>query len=347
MTRFHLLAFGLALVAGFILMQMLSSGSLIGVLTQATIYAIFAMGVGVLIRQNGLVSFGHALFFGMAGYGIGIILHERWMPAEWAILVMLVAIALFSALIGWVIVRVPGIAFSMLTLAIGQMAYLLLSRSRGITGGADGMGIPWPSTLFGVHESTFLQPAVLFMISWVSMLGILLVLMLLFRTRFGAVTEAVRDNAERARFIGIRTTLPRVLVFMISAVVTGIAGVLSALNAGFISPESLHWSVSAIALLMAVVGGARHFAGPILGAMLYILFKDLLGDYATHSLALFGAILIAVIVFSPEGMAGLGHRLFHPRRRPAAPSRARGPQSGAACTPATAPAGMHEPPIAR
>lgn len=346
MKRFHLLAFGLALLAGFVLMQLLSSGSLIGVLTQATIYAIFALGVGVLIRQNGLVSFGHALFFGMAGYGMGVLLHERWMPAEVAIVVVLLVIALFAALIGWVIVRVPGIAFGMLTLAIGQMAYLLLSRSRGLTGGADGMGIPWPTTLFGVHESTFLQPAVLFMVSWVCMLAVLFVLMLLFQTRFGAVTEAVRDNAERARFIGIRTTLPRTLVFVVSAVVTGIAGILSALNAGFISPESLHWSVSAIALLMAVVGGTGHLVGPILGAMIYVLFKDLLGDYATHSLALFGAILIAVIVFSPDGMAGLVHRLFHRGDAQAAPARVRrAPSAEVAETSDGGPRTAHEPPI--
>ena len=94
------------------------------------------------------------------------------------------------------------------------------------------------------------------------------------------------------------------------AVVTDIAGLLSALNTGFVSPESLHWSVSAITLLMVVVGGFKRAAGPIVGAIVYFLFKDLLGDWATHSMAIFGAALIAVIVFSPDGITGALARLL-------------------------------------
>ena len=294
----------LALAGGALVMVLTTSASLLGMFTQAVIYAIFALGVGVLLRQNGLVSFGHALFFGAAGYGMGVVLTLQWMPAELALLAVLAAIGAGAFLIGLVIVRVPGIAFGMLTLAIGQMAYLLASRARGLTGGADGMGIPWPDTLFGVPQATLLQPATLFMLAWALMVAVTCALLWLLGTRFGAVTEAIRDNEERARFIGIRTTVPRALVYALSAVVTGIAGLLSSLNTGFVSPESLHWSVSAITLLMVVVGGFRHPIGPIVGAIVYFLFKDLLGEWATHSMAIFGAALIAVIVFSPDGIVG-------------------------------------------
>lgn len=294
----------LALAGGAAVMGLTTSASLLGMFTQAVIYAIFALGVGLLLKQNGLVSFGHALFFGAAGYGMGVLLELRWMPAELALLAVLAAIAIGAFLIGLVIVRVPGIAFGMLTLAIGQMAYLLASRARGMTGGADGMGIAWPDTLFGVPQSVLLQPATLFMLAWALMVAVTCVLLWLLGTRFGAVTEAIRDNEERARFIGIRTTVPRALVYALSAVVTGLAGLLSALNTGFVSPESLHWSVSAITLLMVVVGGFRHPIGPIVGAIVYFLFKDLLGEWATHSMAIFGAALIAVIVFSPDGIVG-------------------------------------------
>ncbi|RKJ96823.1 branched-chain amino acid ABC transporter permease [Alicycliphilus denitrificans] len=305
----------LALAGGALVMVLTTSASLLGMFTQAVIYAIFALGVGVLLRQNGLVSFGHALFFGAAGYGMGVVLTLQWMPAELALLAVLAAIGAGAFLIGLVIVRVPGIAFGMLTLAIGQMAYLLASRARGLTGGADGMGIPWPDTLFGVPQATLLQPATLFMLAWVLMVAVTCALLWLLGTRFGAVTEAIRDNEERARFIGIRTTVPRALVYALSAVVTGIAGLLSALNTGFVAPESLHWSASAITLLMVVVGGFKRATGPIVGAIVYFLFKDLLGEWATHSMALFGAALIAVIVFSPDGITGalakLRQRLRH------------------------------------
>jgi branched-chain amino acid transport system permease protein len=303
-----------ALVAGLAIMGLTTSSSLLGMFTQAVIYAIFALGVGVLLKQNGLVSFGHALYFGAAGYGMGVILQLQWMSAEWAMLTMLAAIGILAFLIGLVIVRVPGIAFGMLTLAIGQMAYLLAARARGITGGADGMSIHWPQTLFGVSQSTVLKPTVLFMIAWVLLVVVSFVLFWILRTRFGSITEAIRDNEERARFIGIRTTLPRASVYALSAVVTGVAGLLSSLNTGFVSPENLHWSVSAITLLMVVVGGFRNLLGPIVGAVVYFLFKDLLGEHATHSMAIFGAALIAVIVFSPDGLIGAIERVVKGRK---------------------------------
>src|SRR5690606_34102204 len=145
------------------------SAALLGTFTQALIYAMFALGVGVLLKQNGLVSFGHALYFGGAGYAIGVVLTLNWLPAEWAILAVLVAIGIAAFAVGLVIVRVPGIAFGMLTLAIGQMFYLLATRARGLTGGSDGMSVPWPRTLFGVQDTVLLKPSTLFMICWVSL----------------------------------------------------------------------------------------------------------------------------------------------------------------------------------
>ncbi|MFZ3219233.1 MAG: branched-chain amino acid ABC transporter permease [Rhodoferax sp.] len=314
----------LALLAGAVILWVTPSSSLLGMFTQAVIYAVFALGVGVLLKQNGLVSFGHALFFGGAGYSMGIILALDWMPAEWAIPVVLCGTGLAAFLIGLVIVRVPGIAFGMLTLAIGQMAYLLATRARGITGGSDGMSVNWPATLFGVSQSALLKPGTLFLLSWTLLVLVTFVLLLVLRTRFGTLTEAVRDNEERARFIGIKTTVPRAAVYAISAVVSSVAGLLSAFNSGFVSPANLHWSVSAITLLMVVVGGFKKPLGPILGAILYFLVKDLLGEYAAHSMAIFGVALIAVIVFAPNGIVGLLERLVPGQRAQGVAHRAGG-----------------------
>ena len=303
LTTLVALAFGLAVI------QLVSSGTLLSLFTQAIIYAIFAIGIGVLLRQNGMVSFGHALYFGGAGYGIGILLQVQLMPAELAIVLTLVGLTALAFVIGLVIVRVPGIAFGMLTLAIGQMAFLMASRARGVTGGADGMNIDWPATLFGLSQSVLLKPANLFLLCWSVLVLVLFALALLLRSRFGSITEAVRDNEERARFIGITTLLPRAGVYALSALVTGIAGILSALNTGFVSPENLHWSLSGMTLMMVVVGGARALWGPALGAVVYFLFKDIMGDYATHWMSIFGLALISVIVFSPHGIAGALQRL--------------------------------------
>ena len=148
-----------ALVLGAAVMTLVSSGTVLSLLTQATIYAVFAIGVGLLLRQNGMVSFGHALFFGASGYMVGMLLQAKVMPAELAIGVTLLGLLLVSFAMGLVIVRVPGVAFGMLTLAVGQMFFLTASRSRGFTGGADGMNIEWPNTLFGVSMSVLTKPA--------------------------------------------------------------------------------------------------------------------------------------------------------------------------------------------
>jgi branched-chain amino acid transport system permease protein len=303
-----------ALALGVAANVVVTSGTVLSLLTQAIVYAVFAIGVGVLLRQNGMVSFGHALFFGSSGYMVGLILQMHAMPAELAIVLTLAGLALLAFLMGLVMVRVPGVAFGMLTLAVGQMAFLMASRSRGLTGGADGMNIDWPATLFGVPMSLLLKPANMFLLSWFTLVLVLALLSGLLATRFGGITEAVRDNEERARFIGIRTVVPRAAVYALSAVITAAAGLLSALNTGFVSPENLHWSLSGVALMMVVVGGYKSLWGPALGAVVYFLAKDLLGDYANHWMAIFGVALITVIVFSPNGIAGALTRLVRSRK---------------------------------
>jgi branched-chain amino acid transport system permease protein len=299
-----LLASLVALLFGVGVVSVVTSGTLLSLFTQAIVYAVFALGIGVLLKQNGMVSFGHALYFGSAGYLLGILLQLQVASAETVILLALLIILVIGFVFGLIIVRVPGVAFGMLTLAIGQMFYLTASRARGFTGGADGMNIDWPSTLFGVSVSQILKPANMFLICWTTLIVVMFLLTWLLRGRFGAITEAVRDNEERARFIGISTLLPRASVYALSALIAGVAGVLSALNTGFVSPENLHWSLSGMTLMMVVVGGFKVLWGPALGAVVYFMFKDVLGDYATHWMTIFGVVLIGVIVFSPTGIAG-------------------------------------------
>lgn len=299
-----LLSSVLALVFGVLVMKFVSSSTILSLFTKAIVFAVFALGIGVLLKQNGMVSFGHAFYFGSAGYLLGIMLQLHLASAETLIFLTLFIITLVGLVFGLIIVRVPGVAFGMLTLAIGQMFYLTASRSRGLTGGADGMNIEWPSTLFGISVSQLLKPGVLFMICWTTLIVVIFLLACLLRSRFGAITEAVRDNEERARFIGISTLLPRAAVYALSALITGVAGVLAALNTGFVSPENLHWSLSGMTLMMVVVGGFKVLWGPALGAVVYFIFKDILGDYATHWMTIFGLVLITVIVFSPTGIAG-------------------------------------------
>jgi len=300
--------------------QAVSSETALSILTQAAIFALFATGVGVLLKQNGMVSFGHAAFFGLSAYCAAICLQETQWPAELVILVSLAATTIFAFLLALVIVRVPGIAFAMLTLAFGQLFYQLALKSRSLTGGADGISVAWPDTLFGIPTSTLLDNGIIFTISGVLLVLTLALLVCLHHSRFGQTTEAIRDNPERATFIGIRPTLPRALVFTLSAAITATAGILAAFNSGFISPDSLHWSISGTVLMMVVVGGYWNVTGPALGAAIYIVAKDLIGDLSTHWLSLFGVLLIVIVVFTDNGLSG-ALRTLAARARPTSAPR--------------------------
>lgn len=301
--------------AGVLLPQLLGSATLMSLLTQAVIYALFALGVGILLRQCGLVSFGHAAFFGAAGYLVALMMRDLELGAGSAILLTLLALAVVGFLLGLVVSRIPGIAFGMLTLAIGQTVYLSALKSRGLLGGADGLNIHWPSSIFGLDVKLFYDPASMFVISWVVMLAVIYLLDRLFRTRFGSITCAIRDNEERARFIGLHVTVPKATVYALSAVVSGLAGVLSAIYTGFISPETLHWSVSGMALIMTILGGVRCLWGPILGAIFYFFVKEYVGELTDYWMAMLGGVVILIVVFAPHGISGLITPLFKSKRR--------------------------------
>jgi branched-chain amino acid transport system permease protein len=207
--------------------------------------------------------------------------------------------------IGLVIVRVHGIAFGMLTLAVGQAVYEAATRLRGITGGNDGLSLRLPPHLFGLSLKTFQQPGGMLIVSWLVMVAVLALISVLGASRLGVLTEAIRDNEERVRFLGYRTLLPRAAMFAISAAVTAVGGVLFSLYNAFISPDTVHWTASGSALIMAILGGSGAFWGPVAGAFVYFFVKDLLSGYTAHWLSIIGMALIVTTVAFPAGLAGL------------------------------------------
>lgn len=298
---------------------LITSPLMLSLLAQASFAAIFAVGVGFLIRQNGMVSFGHAVFYGLPGYMIAILLPGGTLQAEFLIIGAVVLSGILGFVIGLVIVRVHGIAFGMLTLAIGQGLYVAITRVRGITGGHDGMNLRLPRELFGLPLRLLQQPQAMFIVSWLVLIAILVSIWFFSRSHWGRLTEGIRDNEERIRFLGYQTLLPRALVFAASAVIAAIGGVLFVVYNTFISPDAVHWTASGSALVMAILGGAGSTWGPALGAFVYFLLKHAAGEYTTHWLSIIGVALILVSVAFPTGLAGLVARWFNPVRRSAAP----------------------------
>lgn len=307
----RLLLLAAAAAVGPAIALLLPSSPLVqSLLVQATIAAIFALGIGFLIRQNGMVSFGHAAFFGLPGYLVGALLPLKLVPAELLVLggIGLTALAAFA--IGLVIVRVHGIAFGMLTLAIGQAVYEATTRLRGVTGGHDGMSLKFPRELFGLPLKVFQQPSSMLIVSWLVLVAILALLSLFAGSRHGALSEAIRDNEERARFLGYKTLVPRATVFAVSAAVAATGGALFALYNAFVSPETVHWTASGSALIMAILGGTGAPWGPVVGAFIYFFLKEAVGTVTTHWLSIIGACLILVTVALPSGLSGALAKLW-------------------------------------
>lgn len=310
------LGLAVAIAAGALLPLVVTSTLAITLLTQAVIGGILATAVGLLIRQVGVVSFGHAAFFGLAGYFIALPAKHGLWPAEVSIVLAVAAPTLLAFLLGLVIVRIPGVAFSMLTLAIGQAFHEFAVRAREVTGGEDGLAISLPKTIFGAATEIFQRPQSMFVICWITLVVILFGLRFMVRTRFGRVTTAIRENEERARFLGYQTVAPRALIFALSAFIGAVAGTLFALYNAFVSPEVLHWSLSGSALIMAIVGGTKLLWGPAFGGVVFFFFKDLAGDLTEHWPAMIGLTLILVTVALPMGIGGALVRLAS-RFRPA------------------------------
>jgi branched-chain amino acid transport system permease protein len=294
----------LATVVGLFLPAMIASTLVLTLVIQATVNAMLATSVGFLFRQNGLTSFGQAAYFGLAAYIVAVNSRFGFVSAEASIFLALVIPTLLAFLFGMLIVRLPHLAFSMLTLAIAQAAHEFFLKWRDVANGDDGLEVKFPSTLFGIDTQIFQQPRTMVVVVWIAMVLVMLGLALIARSRFGLLTRGIRDNEERARFIGYETLLPRAIVYAIAALVASFAGILFSLYNGFVTPGILHWSLSGEALIMAFIGGPKVLWGPMLGAAVFFMLKDIVGDYTEHWPAIIGMILMIVTIVIPNGLAG-------------------------------------------
>jgi branched-chain amino acid transport system permease protein len=291
---------------GSVVPTLVDSPLLLTLLTQAVISALLATSVGFLVRQNGLVSFGHAAFFGLAGYMVALSMAHQLASIELTLVAAIVLPALLAFVLGMLFLRLAGIAFSMLTLAVAEAFHEIFLRWRELANGEDGIRVQVPTTIFGADATIFQNPQSMFIVCWVVLMVVLLALWVLTHSNFGTLTLAIRENEERVRFIGYATNIPRAVVYAISAAIGALSGVLFALYNGFVTPELLHWSLSGEILVIAIIGGTRHVWGPALGAVLFFFLKGSLGDVTEHWQAIMGTLLILVVVLMPGGLSSIG-----------------------------------------
>jgi branched-chain amino acid transport system permease protein len=320
MTPRHVMALVGALALGLVMPGIITSTLILTLLAQALISAILATSVGFLIRQSGLVSFGQAAYFGLAAYAVALLVKHTGLPLTAVIALALMLPTLLAFILGLVLVRIPGVAFSMITLAIGQVLYEIVFKWRELANGDDGLSVRFSGDVFGISALALQKPAHMFVLAWCVLVLVIAALHLVTRSHFGKLNEAIRDNEERARFIGYQTVLPAAGMYAASAFIAACAGVLFVLYNTYVSPENLHWVLSGSALVMAIIGGTRTIVGPAMGALVLFLLKDLLGDVTEHWQGFVGLILIAVTLWMPKGIAGAAidrlRRMLTPRGAP-------------------------------
>jgi branched-chain amino acid transport system ATP-binding protein len=280
--------------------------------TDVVIFAIAAMGLNILVGSTGLVSFGHGVWFGIGAFAAAILQRHYWpggmlLPGIAALLIVGVG----SAVAGLVILRRRGVYFSLLTLALTAMSFSIAYRWTELTGGESGFGGIERTPLFEDTRRYYALVAVIALLACLALWRFL-------RSPIGTVLVAIRENEQRAGFIGYHTNRYKLVAFVASASLTALAGVLSTFNHRFASADPLNIAFSGELLAMVVIGGMRSFLGPALGALFYILFREFLSIYTANWLLVFGLLFVGFIVFSPNGLVGVAARLMAPFR-PKAP----------------------------
>jgi branched-chain amino acid transport system permease protein len=274
--------------------------------TQVLVYGLFALGFNLLYGYTGLLSFGHAAYWGLGAYGTGIALARLQANSLWLALAMGLAFAAIGgAVVGFFCLRRRGIYFAMLTLAFAQLLYFIAFHLADVTGGDDGLrGIPQLTLgLLGVDVS-LANPLAFhyFALAWVALAvaGLRRVL----DSPFGTVLAAIRENSDRAAACGYRIDRIKHLAFVFSALITGLAGSLDALRLTVVPVEALYWTTSGQAVIMTLLGGAGTFFGPFVGAAAFLVLEDRLSLIIESWPLVIGAIFMLFVLFLPRGIWG-------------------------------------------
>lgn len=281
-------------------------------------YGVALLGLNLLFGYTGLLSFGHALFFTIGAYTVSYLTVKFGIPyMELSIVAAALIAAFVAALIGAICVRYIKIYFALLMLAFGMLMYSFLIKFYYITGGDEGMRVARPH-LLGIDLSALAKMD--FLTGWYYYYTLFLFIVAtwgmwrIVSSHFGLTLRAVRDNPEKATYLGIDVRRYRWYAFMISAVYAAIGGVLLAPVIGNVDPTMTYWTQSGTLVFMTLLGGFANFLGPLLGGLVYIFLQDMIMSLLHYWRFVFGAILAFIVIAAPGGLAG-GIELFMNRVR--------------------------------
>ena len=271
------------------------------------IWMLFALGYNLLLGRTGLPSFGHGAYFGIGAYAFGLLQHRLWANLWFDLAGAVLAAALLGALVALFISHRRGIYYALLTIAFGQVFWFISIKWHGVTGGEDGLlnikrlpvELGFASISLKSNEALFYFCAALFGLAVVA-------LWRLVHSPLGRVFSAIKQNETRAAFVGYNVWLYKWLAFTISAGVAGLAGAMFAMAQQSAYPNVMSLHNSGFVVMMVLIGGGLvSFWGPLIGAAFFILARDLLGAYTDTWLLWYGLVFMALVLYKPEGVAGI------------------------------------------
>jgi branched-chain amino acid transport system permease protein len=276
--------------------------------TRIVIFALAAASLNLIMGYGGMMSFGHAAYLGIGGYAVGILAHEGIGSGfiQWPVAILVSA--LFALAVGALSLRTRGVYFIMITLAFAQMAYYVASGLARY-GGDDGLTIYKRSdfggllNLSGRVQFYYLCLACLF--------GGVYLIWRIVNSRFGMVVQGLRSNEARMQAIGFPANRYRLVCFVISGMMCGLAGALLANNTDFVSPASMYWTRSGDLMVMVILGGMGSLFGPVIGAIAYLLLEEFLSQITEYWAMILGPMLLLIVLFGRGGIMGM---LGRPRR---------------------------------
>jgi branched-chain amino acid transport system permease protein len=279
---------------------------------QVLIMCLYAMSLGLILGFAGIVTLGHAAFFGIGAYSTGLISLAGWHEPITATLGGAAAAALLAAVVGPIVLRLSGLPLMMMTLAIGAVLFEAANKFSWLTGGENGLsGIEFEPVLGLFRWSVFGQTSYLYCLAW------LFIMFVIFRSLvaspFGLALQGIRENALRMRLVGAPVSRHLITVYAISAFMAGVAGSLSAQVTGFVGLDVLAIEFSINGIIMLVLGGVASIYGGLVGAGVYMVLKDFAANWDPYNwMAVIGLFLIFVVLFGKNGLIGLGQRTLPP-----------------------------------
>jgi branched-chain amino acid transport system permease protein len=269
-------------------------------------YSVALLGLNLLFNYTGLLSFGHALFIGFGGYTAAFLTSKyHILNMEIALLAAIVLAAVIGTLIGMICVRYIKIYFAMLTLAFGMLFYSFLIKTYYLTGGDEGMPVLQPHLLgmdfSGMDPTTFLTRPFYFYSLGILVLASILMWRIV-HSPFGLCIQSIRDNPDKAEYLGIGIKRYRLFAFVISGCFTAVGGVLLAPVTGHMDPGMVFWTHSGEMVFMTLLGGFTNFFGPMLGSVVFIFLRDEVSSVTQYWRLIFGALLAAIVILAPGGI---------------------------------------------